>query len=227
MAGFPSIKTSVRGDKPVNQDAVLTYEDDALVVLALADGLGSVPHARDGSRAICRSVVRNIRKAVLTGAPLSGANIINWWDAYLRRRGLDPRECRTTSAFVLINKKENKVTSAQIGDSQIYVIPDGAYEADTFEKDFANITDCVGNGGAVRYGVKSCRFRESLRVLIASDGICDELEPDSIPLMAEYFVTRYASVPQHRRNLLLSAEIRHSFSRLNPDDKSMIFLWNE
>lgn len=227
MAGLPSIKTSIKGDKPINQDAILTYEDNFMVVLALADGLGSAPHAREGSKAICRAVVKNVRKAVLSGAHLSGTNIVRWWDTYLRKNGLNPKECLTTSSFVLINKQENKVTSAQIGDSQIYIVNDGTYEPNNLEKDFTNITECVGNGGAVRYSVKNYLFQNSIRILIASDGICDELDPDSIPQMTDYLVSRYASIPRRKRNLLLSADVRRSFSRLNPDDKSMIFLWNE
>lgn len=140
MSGFSSIKTSIKGDKPVNQDAILTYEDDTLIVLALADGLGSAPCSDEGSKAICRYVVKNVRMSILTSSPLSGTNIVNYWDAMLRMKGLNPQDCLTTSSFVLINKKDKKVTAAQIGDSQIYLIPDGRFIDNAKEKDFANIT---------------------------------------------------------------------------------------
>lgn len=227
MLLFSSIKTSIRGDKPVNQDAILTYEDDALIVLALADGLGSVPYSDRGSHAICRSVIKNVRLSISTSSPLSGTNIVNYWDTLLRKKGLNPHDCLTTSSFVLINKKDKKVTAAQIGDSQTYLIPDGKLIYNMKEKDFANITECVGSCNGAKYNVNVLRFEKSIRVLIASDGICDELEPNIITEMADYLVERYSAIPKERRNLILSGEVRRSFSKLNSDDKSMIFLWNE
>lgn len=227
MVGFSNIKTSIKGDKPINQDAILTYEDDILIVLALADGLGSVPCSDKGSKAICRSVVKNVRRSILTSSPLSGTNIVNYWDALLRMKGLNPQDCLTTSSFVLINKKDRKVTATQIGDSQIYLILDGASLIMSREKEFANITECVGPGYNIKYSVTSHHFEKSIRVLIASDGICDELDPNTIPAMTDYLVERYSAIPKGKRNLFLSGEVRRSFSKRNSDDKSMIFLWNE
>ena len=227
MKGYSSIKTSIRGDKPVNQDAILTYEDDALIVLTLADGLGSVPKSDLGSKAICQSVIQNVKLSTRTSSPLSGANIVNYWDTSLRMKGYNPQECLTTSSFVLVNKKEKRVTAAQIGDSQIYLIPDGIYEESSTEKDFANVTECIGVGQSAKYCIRSVRFDNCIRVLIASDGICDELEPNAIPELAEYLVNRYSAIPEKKRNLALSGEVRRSFSRRNSDDKSMIFLWSE
>ncbi len=227
MSVFLSIKTSIKGDKPINQDAILTYEDDTLIVLALADGLGSAPYSHKGAKAICRSVVKNVRMSILASSPLSGTNIVNYWDDLLRMKGLNPQDCLTTSSFVLINKKDKKVTTAQIGDSQIYLISDGCFVDNAKEKDFANITECIGPGNSVKYSVTGHHFEDSIRVLIASDGICDELEPNTIPAMTDYLVERYSAIPKGKRNLALSGEVRRSFSKRNSDDKSMIFLWNE
>ena len=227
MSAFLSIKTSIKGDKPVNQDAILTYEDDVLIVLALADGLGSVPYSDKGSKAICRSVIKNVRMSILTSSFLSGTNILNYWDALLRMKGFKPQDCLTTSSFVLINKKDKKVTAAQIGDSQIYLIMDGRFIYSMKERDFANITECVGPSNGVKYNVTGYHFENSIRVLMASDGICDELEPNTIPAMTDYLAERYSAISDARRNLVFSGEVRRSFSKRNSDDKSMIFLWNE
>lgn len=224
---FATIKTSIRGDKPVNQDAILTYENDALIVLALADGLGSAIHSDRGSNAICRSVITNVKIANRTSSPLSGTNILNYWDTSLRVRGFNPQDCLTTSSFVVINKQTKKVTAAQIGDSQIYLVLDGKLIYNATDKDFANITECLKPGIAVKYDVNSFHFEKSIRVLITSDGICDELEPNAISDMTDYLIGRYSSIPQRKRNLALSVEIRRSFSKRNSDDKSIIFLWNE
>ena len=227
MLVFLSIKTSIKGDKPVNQDAILTYEDGTLIVLALADGLGSMPYSDKGSLTICRSVVKNVKKSIQTSSPLSGTDILNYWDASLRMKGFALQDCLTTSSFVLINKREKKVTVAQIGDSQIYLILDGKFIDNSKEKEFANITECVGLGNGVKYSVCGLHFEKSIRVLIASDGICDELEPNIIPGLADYLVERYSTIAKEKRNLVLSGEVRRSFSKRNSDDKSMIFLWNE
>lgn len=227
MLGFSSIKTSIKGDKPVNQDAILTYEDDTLIVLALADGLGSVPRSEKGSMAICRSIIKNIKMSIQTSSPLFGTNIINSWDTSLRMKGFNPMDCLTTSSFVLINKRTQKVTAAQIGDSQIYLVIDGQLIDYAKEKDFSNITECIGPNKAVRYDVNTLHFEKNLRVLIASDGICDELEPSTVQAMTDYLVERYSAIPKNSRNQALSREVRKSFSRLNSDDKSMIFAWNE
>lgn len=227
MIGFATIKTSVKGDKPVNQDAILTYEDDALIVLALADGLGSATHSEKGSLAICRSIIENVKIARRTSSPLSGTNILNYWDTKLKVKGFNPQDCMTTSSFAVINKQTKNVTTAQIGDSQIYLIVDGKLIYTTKEKDFSNVTECLNPSKVVKYDLNSVHFENSIRVLIASDGICDELEPNAIPEMADYLIERYSSMPTKKRNLALSGEIRRSFSKRNADDKSIIFLWNE
>ena len=227
MIEFATIKTSIKGDKPVNQDAILTYENDDLIVLALADGLGSATHSDKGSFAICRSVIENVKIALRTSSPLSGTDILNYWDTMLRVRGFNPRDCMTTSSFAVINKQNKKVTTAQIGDSQIYLIVDGKLIYTTKEKDFANITECLNPSNVVKYDVNSVHFENSIRVLIASDGICDEIDPNAVPEMTDYLIERYSSIPIKKRNLALSGEVRRSFSKRNSDDKSIIFFWNE
>lgn len=225
--GFLSIKTSIKGDKPVNQDAILTYEDDTLIVLALADGLGSVTSSDKGSMAICRSVIKNVKMSIQTSSPLSGTNIINYWVTSLRMKGLNPADCLTTSSFVLVNKKTQKVTTAQIGDSQIYLVIDGQLIDYAKDKEFSNITECIGPNKAVRYDINTLHFEKSLRILVASDGICDEFVPSTVQVMMEYLAERYSAIPKKSRNMALSRDVRKSFSRLNSDDKSMVFVWNE
>lgn len=227
MSEFSVIKTSIKGDKPINQDAVLFYENDVLIVLALADGLGSAPHSAQGSLAICRTVIKNVKRAMRFSKPLSVAKIKADWRTSLQKKGLKPSECLTTSSFVIINKREKKVTTAQIGDSQIHIITDDVTKESLAQKDFANITDCIGDQKDVHYNTNTLFYNKSIRVLITSDGICDELESGKIPIVFANLVNCYSSIPQRNRNAALSREVRNSFSKLNSDDKSMIFLWNK
>ena len=94
------------------------------------------------------------------------------------------------------------------------------------EKDFANLTECIGGEPHSRYNIYNYTFKDSIRVLIASDGICDELEIDSLTEMLEYLTGKYEDIAQRRRNQKFAGEIRRTFAGLNADDKSILLLWN-
>lgn len=225
MATPVIIKTSVKGDKPVNQDAIRTYEDSNLVILALADGLGSSRHSEVGSSLICRSIVREVKKAYNDHRGLSPVDVLKYWYSFVTNRGYSPIDCQTTSSFVIINKDKKKVTTGAIGDSRIIIRIDGKLIESEGEKDFLNETDCIGGCHIPVYETSSFTYTDALEVVIASDGICDEIECGAEGAFIDYLEEKYRPISSCQRNRALNREVKSVFGNRNNDDKSIIALW--
>ena len=223
--GLEVIKTSIKGRKPINQDSVRVYSDVAVSVLCIADGLGSAIKSSIGSRLVCRAVVDCVRKSLESQFPLSTKAIVQRWHFLVSKTGMSPRDCMTTCSFVIVNQHSKKVTIGRIGDSAIYVEIDGVVMSGKEQKDFLNETEALGDGNSIPFSTESWSYCDSVRVLLATDGICDELDDSSISSLMEYLATRYNCVSLKSRNHKFSHEIRSAFGNKNYDDKSIVFAW--
>lgn len=227
MRRYGIIRASVKGDKELNQDAIRFMEDGDLLVLALADGVGSAPMSHHGAKAACRAVTDTVRKSRRGATPLSSAEIVHRWEDLLGRKGLHPEECWTTSSFVIVNRAANRISMGHVGDCRIVVRADGKTIDVREEKDFLNETEALGSHRYSGYRMTSVDYCEDYAALIVSDGIGDELEDETIPGLIDYFKDTYSHIPEHDRNYRLSLDIRRTLGRRNGDDKSIIFVWKD
>lgn len=219
------IKTSIKGKKAVNQDAVRFYSDGPVSVFCVADGLGSAMESGYGSRMACRAVVDSVKMARKYNLSLSSKSIVDRWLSMVSKRGFSPRDCMTTCSFVIVNQQNCKVTIGKIGDSAVFAIIDGIMVSERESKDFLNETEALGDGCLRQFVTNSFNYADSFRILLASDGICDELDNESIPSLLEYLRDNYSSVQKRLRNRRFYNEIRSTIGNKNYDDKSIIFAW--
>lgn len=222
MHGASIIKTSLRGAKPVNQDAIRVYSDGALIGLCVADGLGSSPHSEVGSRLACQSFMDCVRKSRKHGLPLVFSDISNKWKALVTNKGFSTDECLTTCSFVLVDTVTNRILEAHVGDSGTILCIDGTVCDLREEKDFLNETQPLGRAP---FKVSRWKYEKDFCILMASDGISDELDTEKLPELLDYFREKYETIASNRRNILFSSEIRGSLSKKNNDDKSVICVW--
>lgn len=227
MSEYGLIRTSIRGEKTVNQDAVRFLEYGDLLVLCLADGVGSAPMSRTGAKAACRAVMDTVRRSRKESIPLSSTDIVHRWEDILDRKGLVASDCQTTSSFVIVNRGSRRISTGHVGDCRIAVKTDGRFFDVYEEKDFLNETDALGGRKRQAYRMSSMDYEEDYSVMIVSDGIGDELEEDSLPLLLDYFKETYSRFPVRERNYRLSLEVRSALGTKNGDDKSIICLWKD
>lgn len=221
------IKTSIKGKKAVNQDAVRVFSDGPVSVFCVADGLGSAIESGFGSKMACRAVVDCVRKARKCGLSLSSKSIFDRWLFLVSKRGCSPGDCMTTCSFAIVNRNTCKITLGKIGDSAVYTFIDGNMVSARESKDFLNETEAIGDGSSTQFVSQSYHYDNSFEILLATDGICDELDDETIPGLVEYLKNKYYLVPERIRNIRFYQEIRSVIGNKNYDDKSIIFAWKD
>jgi serine/threonine protein phosphatase PrpC len=120
-------RTSLLGDRKINQDRCLLMEAPDAVLLALADGMGGHPKGEHAAQILmdtCRKAFLTSRKPISNPRVfLSGLLDITHHQILDYGQQQDPPiEPRTTGVICLI--QENNAYWAHVGDSRLYVMRD-------------------------------------------------------------------------------------------------------
>ena len=223
---YNHILTSVIGAHPNIQDAIKYFENEDRIVAVVADGLGSKKKSGDGARLICYLIVEELKSKQL---PLLPADIAspNIWYKYFEDGRMNYNDYCTTCSFVVIDKKSKQMSVGQIGDSPIFVSTDSNPVVEIRrEKDFSNITDCLGSVERSQFVIHNYVFTSIIRVLVTSDGIGDELNSSSLDSLFSYLSAKYQSYTPKSRSRRFTKEIKNTVGKLNHDDKSAIYIWS-
>lgn len=222
---FGHIRSSIIGGHPQKQDAIKYYEDEYRIVAIVADGLGSKKRSAEGAKLVCRLLCQELRQSPL---PLRSEALFTpaQWQSYLESRAYDPNDYCTTCSFAVIDKVSQRMCLGQIGDSPIFAyIDDEALVEMRSEKEFANLTECLGRGRIREFDVRNYSFRSSLKVLVSTDGIGDELTSDDLPGLLCYLAEKYQAYPRCARSRQFTKELKACLGDANHDDKSAIYIW--
>jgi len=225
------IQATCIGIKPEgipNQDCILIYENNKLLIITVSDGLGSSINSLEGAQLACKVVVDYFREDGQNISPaFLSKTIPQEWERLISERAGDRKDYRTTNSFVIILKHEKKIIIGRLGDVLVAVRVDGLFiPISSFEKEFINETECLGSNGNPEYEILLHDFQNSFELLMASDGIGDELVNDKVELLFDYLKTKYASIKRKKRNYLLENEILQTLTDKNNDDKSLVFAWS-
>ncbi len=205
---------SVRGPDHVrrqvpNQDAFTVAIGTWGSLIAVCDGMGSCSDAHIGARCACQAVALTApiyccshpQSQQLQPEPLLEQCYQQW------RRLINPypaAACRTTCLLALLYQEQ--LLLCQLGDGLLAVDTEHGVILPLGEeqKSFANITTALGEQfklEAWRYCVlPATRVRS---VLLASDGIADDLDASSVMTFVHDLTSSYRSLsPQHCRYLL-------------------------
>ncbi|MGC4890483.1 PP2C family serine/threonine-protein phosphatase [Micromonospora sp. DT227] len=204
----------------------ITGRFDSLVVVA--DGLGSRPHSRLGAVAVCRAAHRAVRGLADHEVPDPSrlfARIETNWRVELAHR--DPAECSTTVMLSLVHRSGG-VLVGQVGDGLIAFGSGHATERLVTERaGFGNETDALGLPG--RRPLWRSRWLPSppsgFRVLLATDGVADDLRPESIGQFIDHLEQEFRPLPPPERHRRLVAELRAWPTPGHFDDKTLALHW--
>jgi serine/threonine protein phosphatase PrpC len=212
-----------------NEDAWRVCTSTAGVVLAVADGLGSKPHAAIGAHAACAAAV---------------AAMQFWWDAdaspralpplieALWRRGLGavaPNDARSTCLVAGISHA-GQLVMATLGDGVALITSDReTEEADVISAErtgWSNETHALGAASAAgAWHVTSRPAVPGTIVLLASDGVADDLVPARRAGLARALVTSYGELADWRRSVELWRALQAWPTPGHGDDKTLALLW--
>ena len=215
-----------------NQDAWLgrTYAGGALI--AVSDGMGSRPHAALGSKAACRAVAEACRlwsRGTDASVEWFLRLIHDIW--HMTVAPLGAADCAATCLFALANT-EGHLLMAQLGDGLAMLKqPTGAITilSARGQNRFANETEALG---AVK-SLKSWRWHHELdvpggtMVLLATDGVADDLVQDKLPAFVDFVRQEYGALPPPQRWRRLARDLRLWPTPRHADDKTVAMMWTD
>ena len=225
---------SVRGPAHVqeglpNQDAWAAWHGSAGSALVVCDGLGSRPHADVGARAACRAVTRAVRRwATAPDAPsdVRLALVHALWRLEVSAYG--PGACATTCLLAYADAR-GELFLAQLGDGLVAALVPGSplLRIEPEDHGFSNVTSALGVPGAFQeWRTMRVQAPPGTRVLLASDGVADDLDPNRVDDFVCYVHDTYATVPTRYRSPRCASELRHWPVPRHTDDKTLALLWS-
>jgi len=231
---WSAMAASVRGpehrrDGRPNQDAWLSRLTRETALAVVCDGLGSRPHSAVGSRAACRAVANAVRHwAAGPDAPpeLLLRLVHALWNVRVHQTGRD--ESATTCLFAVATK-DGRLLLAQLGDGLVMLqTPKGTTTLEPSAERFGNTTTGLGIASDVREWRLHLEpnFAGAASILLATDGVADDLVPEKRSEFLNFLVTEYGSRPASARSRAIANELRDWPTPRHRDDKTVAVLWN-
>ncbi len=220
-------KSHVASNLP-NQDAVLVEMGTHGITLAVADGVGSQAYSQIGSQ----SAVVAVREAFFEfeHGLIPVASITK--TIFEKYKGGVPERLRdqssTTCVFAYLSNTYG-LCLGKIGDGACYFKVNSSFSI-LAEKsdDFANIVHPLN---ALKNEVKwktrhfSLHGDESIRLLLATDGISSDIVPGREEDCLNFYCHKLSKWPQILRNLRVKLYLRNWNVPGSNDDKTMIVFW--
>ncbi|KWO12062.1 hypothetical protein WM26_16120 [Burkholderia cepacia] len=211
-----------------NQDAWLYRIGRRAALAVVCDGLGSREHAAFGSRAACRSVADATRQwLAIPGAPVEHLlRLVHaLWN--MRVHALSRDACATTCLFALVDR-DTRIVLAQLGDGlAILKTSHGEAILEADGERFSNTTTGLG----IATDLRAWRVHVATDVtaptsiLLATDGIADDLVADRRFAFADHLIDCYGALPAASRSRAIAASLRAWPAPLHADDKTVAALW--
>jgi len=206
-----------------NQDAMVLTGWRGGWLACVADGLGSRPRSQVGSRRACQVTRQTLRATDATDHMTESLHAIHrkWISAIAP---IAPDDAATTLLFARVNA-EGVVHAAQLGDGLLLMRTGGSFTRITPERPaYGNQTWALGTehrperwhrgGGTLS--------NEGDGVVLMSDGVADDLEPDRL---SDFVCALYADLARRSRRYgrrWLRREFNDWPTPMHGDDKTLV-----
>ena len=225
------VASSVRG--PAHRRVGLPCQDAWLAVpgsgpsfAAVADGLGSRPHARDGAYAAVRAA-RDAWRRWQTSAVAGLDDLVRILEPTWRIRlgELEPGDCAST-CLVYVEDRTGRAGLAQLGDGLIARCGRGG-DIEVHEVEPKDFGHTLALGVPHRLDDWSLTMIEPLRpgeaVLLATDGVSEDLDRTRLTDLVGWVTNELAFGPAPGRRL--AVELRAWPVPHHRDDKTLLVMW--
>lgn len=225
------VASSVRGPSHTRdglrcQDAWLAVADARASMAVVCDGLGSRARSREGSRAATLAV-RDAWRLWRRSPVGTVEDLIRLVEvAWRLRLGQVPAEEAATTCLLYAEDNHGRAAQAQLGDGLIARrSPAGAVTVHPTRSEGFGFTLALGAPHTLADWsltlVKPLGPAEVL--LIATDGVSEDLEPDRLGDLAAWVVDELG--PLQRPGRALAHELRHWPVPHHQDDKTLLAMW--
>ena len=233
MSGLEVFGASVRGpahvaERAANQDAWTFASIGRGRIAVVCDGAGSKAHAREGSRAACRAVIRAARAWRRT--PEASLDVMLSLVHVLWRAEFAPRvasECACTCLFALV-EPDGSGWAGQLGDGAVLVEDADGMIAPLTTRDpdgFSNLTAALGDTPARLSAWTARALGAGTRsVTLCTDGVADDLRPEALADFNAWLRLAHLPLAPNQRWRALSAALRDWPTPHHLDDKTIAMI---
>jgi serine/threonine protein phosphatase PrpC len=225
---------STRGPKHIylkepNQDAWSGRTARSYSLIVVCDGLGSRRESKKGARAACKAVQEAVRSWVkIPNAPIHYLlRLVKlFWE--MRISPLNPKDCATTCLFacaftsgrLIVACLGDGIAAMKSSDGSLLKVVDRG-------ENFLNHTLALGDHHKLEdWKVLDVpEFRTGDCVLLATDGIADDLIDERIPEFVDWLTAEFGSLHPQDRYYALRKTIVEWPTPLHQDDKTLALLF--
>ncbi len=212
-----------------NADAWMRAKGAFGDLIVVSDGVGSCPHARHGAKCACEAVVQSVKKwSKLSGG--TPTELITQIEPTWQRLVLPfpPGASKATCLFAL-KRPDGNLLIGGLGDGMA-VIKRGGEDTEWIHgqrgDNFSNNTRALGQNLQVsNWTLQDFRVTGEAIVLLATDGISDDLIPDRVDDFVIWLLEEFGAMPPLKRWHSLRRELREWPTPHHIDDKTLVILW--
>lgn len=214
-----------RAERRPNEDSWLGCRGPFGTLVVVSDGLGSRSEARRGAKVACRAVLRAVRAWHRAGG-LSVDDLLERVET-LWLAGIAPstaRNCAATCVFALAHGP-SQLHVAALGDGMALVRREGAaveWILGPRAAGFSNETAALGQSSEWIH--RSFPLATVDVAVLATDGVADDLLPESIDAFVGWLLGEFAPLAPDRRGRALQRELREWPTPNHTDDKTLVVL---
>lgn len=205
----------------------MVQQSSAGCVAVVADGLGSARYGKDGANAACaagREAARLVRRYGVVPSTHTIAVLRAAWHHLVAPVGIE--HCGTTCLFSLIDN-QGFLFAAQIGDGIVAIRHADGHVTTLESKDkaFQNETETIASAGAQHWAVMNrIQLTPGDALLMATDGIADDLEIAKLGDFIGYLLTEYLPMPRLKRSAAVRRSLDRWPTRHHRDDKTLVVI---
>lgn len=191
----------------------------------MCDGLGSRTRGGEGAQLACLAVRDAARQLVGRDVP-SDAMVKGISDAWRARLPAGaPYDFNTTCLFALA-RDDGRVTCGALGDGLVTVHGGEELRWDWSgdPTGFSNITEGLADAGSRWSVFDTCGGSAEVLVLLATDGVSDDLDPNHTASFAPWLAERYGDLEPRRRWRELRSALHGWPVQRHDDDKTIALL---
>ncbi len=221
--GLSHIKS---GDIPC-QDGSYYLENDDMIVVVIADGLGQLKHSEYAAKAVTKDVaefllhytgnysnITMLKKAVLTEAKNSINNISVV-------ENIERKEMDSTLLFLIIMKTTDELIYGKLGDGAIcFITKDSSFNAN-FDEDVlkggSNFVKTIGSSDALdHFYITHKKISDELGFILTTDGLENEMYSRAGKVRKK--VEWYFNIVSNKNNKEAEKEISTRWDELTADE---------
>ena len=213
----------VRSGLP-NEDAVDTHVWHDGAAIAVADGVGSVTHARAGAEAAARSAIQVAGAWVEKSIDAERVPVLvhKQWQVLL---AVPPAQAASTVCLVAV-RSDGAWLAASIGDSLYYVMTESSTWMPPDESTFSDTTLALSDTFQASHWA-TARGSADDRLVAAvtvTDGIGHDVAPGRLPMLLDSVAAALRERGPQRASAALKASLERWNTPAHTDDKSIACL---